>query len=249
MSDRELIIEEQAEDEINIGELLVYLLNRWYVIIASVVVCAVVAGIVTNTEITPMYSSSSELFVARAGQVTTIADLQIGSYMTENYIVISQSKPVIDTAIQALYEQTGVQITREQASAATNVSEIENTSILCFTVTMDDPYIACNYCNALTDAMADQIAYITNSERPTIVESAEANLVPVNINDNNNREILIGAAGGFVLSVAVLCVLFLTNDKIITAEDIEKYVGAPVLVSIPMDKSSTFKKSKKSSKK
>lgn len=240
----------QFEEKINLIELFFFLLNRWYIIIACTVIGAITMGVATNTEVIPMYSSQSMLFVARAGSITSFSDLQLGSYMTQDFIVISRSKPVIDTAIQDVYEQTGVELTREQAVAAVSVSEVEDTHILSFTVTMNDPDIACDLCNALTDAMADQIAYITSSEKPTIVERAEPNPYPINMASNNNqRQVMVGAAGGFTIAAVILCFLFMLDDKIKTPEDIEKYIGAPVLVSIPMDKSQTFKKGKKPQKK
>ncbi len=233
-----------VEGQIDLIDLFFYLLNRWYLFIAAIVIGAILMGSLTNTEVIPMYQSSSLLFVAKLGSVQSFQDIQIGSYMTEDYVVISQSKPVIDTAIQTLYEQDGIELTRGQAMAAISVTEVENTHILKFTATMNDPELACDLCNAVMDAMADQIAYITTSDKPTIVERAEVNPYPINGGTNNNRQVMMGAAGGFAIVAAILCVLYMIDDKIKTAEDIERYVGAPVLVSIPLDKAQAFKRSK-----
>ncbi|MCQ2516578.1 MAG: Wzz/FepE/Etk N-terminal domain-containing protein [Saccharofermentans sp.] len=242
------VANKHVNGQIDLIDLFLYMINRWYLLIACTVVGAIGMGIATNTEVVPMYRSQSMLFVARAGQIQSWSDLQLGSYMTGDFIVISQSKPVVDTAIQMIYEQDGIELTRSQVKAAVSVAEMEDTHILQFTVTMDDPQIACDLCNAVMDAMADQIAYITSSDTPTIVERAEVNPYAINAGINNNRQVLMGAAGGFAIIAALLCVMYMMDDKIKTAEDVEKYIGATVLVSIPMDKAQTFKKNKKSKK-
>ena len=40
----------------------------------------------------------------------------------------------------------------------------------------------------------------------------------------------------------LICEVFTLDDKIKTEEDVEKYIGVPVLISIPLDKAQTFKK-------
>lgn len=231
--------------EINLKDLFLFLLNRWYFILVSSVIGAVIMGFITDTEVIPMYKSESMLFVARAGSIQSFSDLQLGTYMTGDYIVISKSKPVLDTAIQSIYEKDGIQLSRSQVASAVDVSTMDDTHILKFTVTMDDPEIACDLCNAVMDAMADQIAYIANSDKPTIVERAEVNGFQINAGENNNRQVAIGGFGGAVVVIAILAIIFVFDDKIKTAEDIEKYVGATVIAIIPLDKAQTFKKTKK----
>ncbi|MCQ2529173.1 MAG: Wzz/FepE/Etk N-terminal domain-containing protein [Saccharofermentans sp.] len=234
-----------AEDQIDLVDFFLYLLRRWYLLIACIVIGAIVMGVATKQEITPMYQSQAMMFVSKTGNITDQwMDFQIGSLMTKDFVVISKSKPVIDTAIQTVFEKDGIQLTRGEAMAAISVDEIEETHIIVFTVTMTDPDLACDFCNAILDAMADQIAYILNSDKPTIVERAEPNPVAINLGQNNSRQVIIGGAAGFALCAMVLCIIYMLDDKIKTAEDIEKYIGATVLVSIPLDKSQTFKKSK-----
>ena len=44
---------------------------------------------------------------------------------------------------------------------------------------------------------------------------------------------LLGLLGGIVVAAAVVIIVFITNDKIRTQDDVEKYLGISVLGVIP----------------
>lgn len=77
----------------------------------------------------------------------------------------------------------------------------------------------------------------------------EANLPTGASGPNVMRYMVIGLAIGFVLAVGIILVIYLTNDKIRTPEDIEKYLGISTLGSIPVDESMVENTKKKSKKK
>lgn len=220
---------------IDILDILHYCGKKWFWICLSTVFFAGVLLVYTllNTEM--MYKSTSMLFVAKVGTITSISDVQIGSYLAEDYVVIATSKPVIDTAIQKLKEDSGVELTRSQAIAAISVKEIDDTHILQFSVTYDDPQIACDLCDAITDAMADQIAYIMSTDSPTIVERPEVCNSPINSTEIFSKT-LMGACIGLVLSVLVLLYIYLLDGRIRDEVDIEAHFNVPVLVSLPYEK-------------
>lgn len=249
MSAKEKTTNSHEEQSIDLLDLFFYLLKRWYLLLACTVIGAIGMGYLTYTEVIPLYRSSSQLFFVKTGTIESLYDLQFGSMMSEDFLVIARSKPVIDTTIEKLYEKDGVQMSRGEALGSISVSEVENTHIIQFDVVHTDPKIACDLCNALTEVMQDQIAYIMNADKPTLVEAAEENPYPINGGVNNNRQIMIGAAGGFMICAVILAVLYMIDDKINTAEDVERYIGATVLVSVPYDRAQTFERNSKTAKK
>ena len=73
---------------------------------------AIIMGAITQFMITPLYESSAMLYVLnKTTSVTTMADIQIGSALSSDFEVIAKSKPVIDTAIKQLEEETGKRYT------------------------------------------------------------------------------------------------------------------------------------------
>jgi len=70
-----------------------------------------------------------------------------------------------------------------------------------------------------------------DTEAPRVLSTAVAPNNPVRPNKVIN--ILIGSISSFLLSLMILLISYLRNDKIVTAEDILKYTGVSTLVVIP----------------
>ena len=90
------------------------------------------------------------------------------------------------------------------------------------TVTSDDAKLSCAVADAITDAAVDQMASITQTDPPTIVEHPEVASAPV---DNGMmKKLAMGIVLGIFLVGMVLTIRFIMNDKIQTEEDIEDYL-------------------------
>ena len=109
-----------------------------------------------------------------------------------------------------------------------------DTRMLSITVTSDDPELSCAIADAITDAAVAQMASITQTDPPTIVEHPEVASAPV---DNGmTKKLAMGIVIGLILVGIILTVRFIMNDKIQTEEDIQTYLDATVLAIIPVDK-------------
>ena len=66
------------------------------------------------------------------------------------------------------------------------------------------------------------MAAITKSDPPTTFERAEVEKEPM---DNNlTRNTAVGALAGLIIMALIFVIPYLTNDKICTTEDVEKYL-------------------------
>lgn len=220
------------EIEIDLLDLLNYLLRKWWVILIGGFIGAVVMIFVTKGLMTPMYQSSSMLYILnKTTTVTTMADIQIGSALTLDFQTIATSKPVIDTVIQELKQEEGITLTRKEIKDALKVTNIDNTRLLKISVEHEDPELACLIANAMADATSSQMALIMKSDPPTIAERAEVSLNPVS--PSLFKNVILGAFGAVFLVCAVFVITFMKNDHIKTEEDIEKYLGVPTVATIP----------------
>ncbi len=231
------------EMEIDLLELFFLLLKKWKMLLLGLIVGGVLAGGATYLK-TPVYQSESMLFIlSKTTSITSVADLQLGSELSADFEVIATSKPVIDTAIEKVREEHGVTLTREQVRSMITVTNKADTRCLLITGTSEDPELACTLTNALTEATAEQMANIMKSDPPTTVERAEVATEPV---DNGlKKNAAMGGMIGFLIVAIIFVVPYLLNDRIRTAEDVEKYLDTGVLGVIPLDKAQEYKKSKK----
>lgn len=223
------------DDEIDLVELFHVLLRKWWLI----ALCAIIGGGaalgVTVGLITPMYESNAMLYILnKTTTVTSLADIQMGSALTEDFAVIATSKPVIDGAIERIKKDEEVTFTRSEVQKMLTVTNKADTRILVITATDADPKKACMVANAVAKETASQMAEIMKSDPPTTVEQAEVAENPVSPNVMKNTA--VGFMAGIVLICGILVLRHLMNDNIKTEEDVERYLGVPVLASIPYNK-------------
>ena len=79
------------EIEIDLKELFFVLRGKIVIIILTMLVFGVGGGLASHYLVTPMYSSTSGVYVLTNETVLSYADLQIGNSITNDYIQMIQS--------------------------------------------------------------------------------------------------------------------------------------------------------------
>lgn len=89
--------------------------------------------------LTPMYTSTSMMYaVSKETTLTSLADLQIGSQLTQDYKVIITSRPVLEEVIGDLDLNISYEILKSKIS----INNPADTRILAITATDPDPQMA-----------------------------------------------------------------------------------------------------------
>ncbi len=233
MNEKNIPVEDQ-EVEIDLARLFYYLLKRWKSLVIAALIGAVLAAGYTLVQ-PPQYESNSTLYVlSKSTSITSVADLQLGTALTSDYVEIATSKPVIDTAIEKLKKKEGIELTREKVKGMVDVSNKSDTRMLEITVTSNDADLSYKLADALTTAAVNQMASITQTDKPTIVEEPE--VAEKAVDNGLYKHLAIGVVIGFVLLAGLYTVSFVVNDEIKTEEDVENFLQASVLGTIPVDK-------------
>ena len=225
-------MEKQQDEEIEIDllELFGVVRARWFSILMTGIILAAVAGIGTLFLVTPKYQSTSKLYiVGQTSALTSLSDLQAGSQLTQDYMVLIQSRPVLETVIDNLRLDMEYESLKEMV-ALNNQSD---TRILDITVTADDPYMAKEIVDEVSQVSVSRIASIMNVDEPTTVEYGHLENSPSSPNAKKN--IAIGGLLGLVASAAVIIILYLLNDTICSEDDVQKYLGLNTLGLIPIE--------------
>ena len=227
-------LKEEKEMEIDLLSLFFYLIQKWKILLLGAIIGGILAEGMTLLK-TPMYQSTSTLYMlSKTTSITSMADLQLGSELSSDFTIIASSKPVVDAAVESLKEDKNITLTRGQIQNMLSVANKEDTRMLSITVTSDDPELSYEVADAVTTAAVAQMAAITQTDPPTIVEHPEVASAPM---DNGMRKNLaVGILAGLVLVAAIYVILYMMNDRIQTEEDIQTYLDATVLGVIPVDK-------------
>lgn len=231
---------DQDEIEIDLLEVLFQLRRKIWIILLVAIAGALLVGTFTKFGITPEYSSTSKLYIlSKSTSLTSLADIQIGTSLTKDYVELIQSRPVIDKVIENL----NLNRTYEEVLNQVDITNKSDTRILVITATDQDPELAKDLADELAHVSKTQIAEIMRIDEPSIVELGYITGEPVNVHLLKNTA-LGGFAGAFV-AIAIILVIYLLDDSVKTQEDVEKYLGINTLAAIPSKDMDTKKRKKK----
>lgn len=225
-------MEKNTNDEIEIDLLdLFYLIkSKLVIILLSGIIVASAAGLVSSFLITPLYTSKTQLYIlSKSTSITSLADIQLGTQLTQDYMVLVKSRPVVTKVINDL----GLDMTYEQMVSILTISNQSNTRILEIEVTYPDAYLAKQIVDDFARVSAERIAKIMDVEEPTIVE--EGFMQPHPSSPNVKKYIVIGGLVGIFISMGIIVVIYLMDDTIKDADDVEKYLNLTTIGLIPIE--------------
>lgn len=216
------------DDTIDLFELYIEIKRRLWMLILSAVLCGALGYTVSRFVLTPTYTSTSMIFVmTKETTLTSLADLQIGSQLTNDYKVLVTSRTVLENVIKKLALDMNYLELRKKIT----LDNPTNTRILKISLLDTDPGRAKQLTDTVADCASDYIADIMEQDPPKIIEYGEIPLQKTG--PKTARNTLLAALAGAALVCCGIVITTLTNDTIKTEDDIEEYFGVPVLASIP----------------
>ena len=218
------------EIEIDLRELLAVLLSQWLLILVVTVLGGGIAFGVSHYMIVPKYESTSQLYVlAKSTSITSLADIQTGTSLTNDYMVVVEGRPVLEQVIVNL----SLNETYRSLKDKVTLNNPANSRILEITVRDENPAMAKKIADEIADVGSTFIAAKMVQDAPMIIQKGYADGEPVSPNIIKNT--LIGAVLGAFLVMAIIVISYLFNDTIMTAEDVEKKLGLNVLGTLPLE--------------
>lgn len=218
------------EIEIDLRELLAVLLSQWLLILVVTVLGGGIAFGVSHYMIVPQYESTAQLYVlSKSTSITSLADIQTGTSLTNDYMVVVEGRPVLEQVIVNL----SLNESYHSLKSKVTLNNPSNSRILEITVRDENPAMAKKIADEIADVGSTFIAAKMVQDAPMIIQKGYADGQPVSPNIIKNT--LIGAVLGAFLAMAIIVISYLFNDTIMTAEDVEKKLGLNVLGTLPLE--------------
>lgn len=233
------------EIEINLQELFYVLWNNALVIILAALLCASIAFAYTKFFVTPMYKSTTSIYVLNRQNESTLtsSDLSASTQLTYDYSRLIKSRAVAEEVIKRLHlDVTADTLIKRITTSTPNNSRIINISVL-----DEDPASAKKIADSVRNEAAIKIQEVTACDAVNMVD--EANLPTKKYSPSYSKNIVIGGIIGGALAVGIVVLKYILDDTIKTAEDVEKYLGLSTLGSIPAKEKTATKKKKSKTKK
>ncbi len=217
--------------EIDLIEVFYAILSHWSVILLTTVGLATLAYCYGRFVVTPVYSSNSALYVlSKSTSITSMADIQVGANLTNDYMVVIKGRPVLEQVIENL----GLDMNYDTLTNKVSVKNESNTRILTISVRDSDIKMAKIIADEIANVSSSFISEKMDQDPPTILQYGYTDTKRVNRSPNSYA--LIGAFLGLIISAGIIVLIYLLNDKIMTPEDLEKRTGLNTLATLPMER-------------
>lgn len=224
--------QEDGEMEINLVELLLRLLEKWKIIAAAALACALIFCIVTACFIPATFTATSKLYILNAtNSIVNLSDLQLGNALAADYQEVFRNHEVHDRVRQQM-ELDAKEYDYKALNRMLSVSNPNDTRLLYITVTANSPALARDMANTYAQVAQMFIPEKMEGNAPTIFE--EALMPEMKSGPSLSKNTILGFLLGALIASAVIIVLFIMDDRIRSKEDIEKHLGLPTLGMMPM---------------
>lgn len=223
-------MENEAYETIDLLEVLNAVRQHLLAIILTTVVLAGVGFGVSKFLMTPKYEASALMIVnTRQDTSANVTSDQINSAtkLVSTYSIILKS----DTVLQQVISNLGLSLDYQQLANRVTVSAVDDTQVMKVTVTSDNPEWARQVCEQITQISPDVILEAVEAGSVKVISQASVNPEPVS--PNVMRNTAMGGVAGLVISVGIVFLMVLLDNKINNEEDVTKYLELTVVGVIP----------------
>ena len=218
----------QQEDTIDLLELFWVLVNHWKIILLTMLITAMLAGVYYLVGVKPSYQADASIFITNNESVITVSDLQLSSELTEDYAKIIKSRNVLKQVIKEL----DLNLDYRELSKLVSVTNPDNSHIITITVTCGDVELCRDIANSLMNIGLDRIYQVVGSSEPTVIDYSEAEAVD-EITPAPTTAQALGLMLGLSPACGLICVRYMTDTTLKTEDDLKRYLDIPVLSVVP----------------
>ena len=220
------------EETISLKDILSILRKRARMITLITLIAAALSSIVTFFILTPIYQASTQILVNQAQSDQPYVDInQVRSNieLVNTYNVIIKSPTILEKVI----EELSLERSYDELNQQVDVSSAQNSQVIEIAVQDPDPSKAADIANTIATVFQNEIVEIMNVDNVSILSVAEVSDNPSPVKPNPTLNIAIAIVIGLMIGVGLAFLLEYFDNTIKTEHDIEKYLGLPVLGTIP----------------
>lgn len=215
-------------DVIDLREVYFALKKRILLILTAGLIGSCLYGAYTAFFMEPLYTSTSSILVlSKETTLTSIADLQLGTQLAADYQVLIKSTSVMDDVIEDL----NLKVNADQLRGSISIINPVDTRILEVSVTNTDGVLAKKIADKVVEVASTYIGDKMEVIPPKVIEKGK--LPTVQTSPSMSKNVMKGFLIGIALCAGIVCILTIVDDSIKSEDDMEKYLGIPVLASVP----------------
>lgn len=222
------------EIEIHLRDFLNVFLRCWWVLLlVGVLVCGGVFGVMKATHV-PLYTATAKVYIIRTSGSMQAAQVSISNALVSDFVEsVSMGNVLTKTR-----EELGMySLSNKELSDMVKVSNIEGSRLITLSVTAASAKDAVD----LVDSLArNSVGYFNDnlvkeeySQYVDKLDTAHPENCAVVSNPISMKKILLVGIIAVLLAYLVFFIIYISDDKINTADDLDQYLGVNLLGQIP----------------
>lgn len=218
------------EATISILDILNILKKRWRIILLTTLCAVLISSTVSYFLLTPVYQTSTQILVNQKNEENQLNYTLLKSNidLINTYSVIIKSPVILEKVIDKLDLKQNV----EELNKNISISSQENSQVFSLTVKDPDAAMAVKIANTLSETFQQEIKGIMNVDNVSILAKAELKENPAPVSPRPLLNIAIAVVIGLMIGIGISFLLELMDNSIKNDQDVEKYLGLPVLGTI-----------------
>ncbi|MDP4088957.1 MAG: Wzz/FepE/Etk N-terminal domain-containing protein [Bacillota bacterium] len=218
----------EFEEQLDIKELLYIIKKRILLVWLLPVLFAAAAAVLSYFVLKPVYQASISIIISKdQGGVLTQADVMMYQNLIKTYTEIAKSNVVAERAIT----DGNLKTSAGALQSALTVNSQTGTQVLKMSITSGQPQDAEDKAEAMGSAFLTESRRLLPSGTVEIMDHAKLPQSPVKPNKMLNT--VLAFVIGLILAIALAFLMEYMNDTIKSEEDVERYLGVPIIGVIP----------------
>lgn len=217
-------------DEIYLSEIFAIIKRNIIVILIVGILLGTFSFVFTKVFITKQYVSSGTLIVnnkkMESEQITS-DEIRSAQTLASVFTIVIKSEPVMDKVISNLR----LDLNRDELAEKVSVTSVDQTQVMKVSVKTEDPELSSRIANEILNVSPAIIVDTVEAGSVKLISPAHVSESPVSPNATMNT--LIASTLGVMLSAGGFILLNILDKTFKSEEDIERYLGVPLLGVIP----------------
>lgn len=222
---------EEEIQQIDLVGLINDVIKRWWIVLLCVVLASGISYYYTKNYITPWYKTSTTLFIAEEANAllsgVSSSDISLDSSLINDYMQLIRTRMVAN----AIIDDLNLDMSTGRLISGMDMDSASGSRFVYLSYTDTNPERAAMLANRYAEELEIQVREVIGADNVQIIDYAIVPYYPVG--PDTRREVLKGGILGLGLSLAIIFLLILLDDKIKSEDDVEKLIDTPVLGVIP----------------
>lgn len=225
--------------ELQIQDYIGILKKRIWLIALVVVLGCTLAYVYGSYFVKPVYSATAKLMVNQSniaqGGIVDQTSVNTSLMLVNTYKEIVKTSAILEKAAERLSDDG---LTPQQLAGKVKVNVLPETQILALTVTDTSFERAVGIASTVSEVFKSEIPAVVKTDNVKIIHLTKLSDHPESVKPNRSLYISVAFVLSALISIGIVFVLEMIDNKIRSEKDVELQVGLPVLATVAHMKNS-----------